>query len=142
MIPTLAGRIQTRLFLLATVGLAWTIVVVPFLPKRGAPIGDVYAATILALFVVALFGVGWEALYHAIQQYRWEKDWPILYALVEGVPEGIVAYVVVNGIVADMPHPVTFFLHFFSTWILVWLTAIGPMRVVFLRWRYRGGRVL
>ncbi len=142
MIPTLVGRIQTRLFLLATVGLVWTIIVVPFLPKFGAPIGTVYGVAILALVVVAVLGIGWEALYHFLMQYRWEKDWPILYALVEGVPEGIVAYVVVNGIVADMPHPVTFFLHFFSTWILVWLTAIGPMRVVFLRWRYRGGRVL
>lgn len=142
MIPTLAGRIQTRLFLLATVGLAWTIVVVPFLPKRGAPIGDVYAATILALFVVALFGVGWEALYHAIQQYRWEKDWPILYALVEGVPEGIVAFAVVDAIVPAGPSPITFFFHFVTTWFVVWLTAIGPLRMVLLRWRFRGGRIL
>lgn len=142
MIPTLAGRIQTRLFLLATVGLAWTIIVVPVLPRFGAPIGTVYGVAVLALVVVAVLGVGWECLYHFLMQYRWEKDWPILYALVEGIPEGIVAYVVVNGLVRDMPHPVTFFLHFLSTWFLVWLTAIGPMRVVFLRWRYRGGRVL
>jgi hypothetical protein len=142
MTPTLIGRIQTRLFLLATVGVVWTIIVVPVLPKFGAPIGTVYGVAFLTLFVVALLGIGWECLYHLIQQYRWEKDWPILYLLVEGVPEGIVAYVVVSALVADRPHVVTFFLHFVTTWILVWLTAIGPMRVIFLRWRFRGGRVL
>ena len=142
MIPTLAGRIQTRLFLLATVGLAWTIVVVPFLPRFGATVGTVYATAILALFVVALFGMGWELLYHFIQQYRWEKDWPILYALVEGLPEGILAFAVVDALVAVGPHPVTFFLHFFSTWIVIWLSAVGPLRMVLIRWRFRGGRIL
>jgi hypothetical protein len=142
MIPTLAGRIQTRLFLLGTVGLAWTIVVVPFLPKGGVSLGDTYAATILTLFIVALFGIGWELLYHLIQQYRWEKDWPVLYALVEGIPEGILAFLVVDALIALGPSPVTFFCHFASTWILVWLCTIGPMRMVLLRWRFNGGRIL
>lgn len=142
MIPTLAGRIQTRLFLLATVGLAWTIVVVPFLPKFGASIGTVYGVAVLALVVVAVLGLGWECLYHLIQQYRWEKDWPIWFVLAQAIPEGIVAYVVVNAVVSAMPNAVTFFLHFFTTWFWVWVAAIGPMRMVFLRWRFRGGRVL
>ena len=142
MIPTLAGRIQTRLFLLGTVGLAWTIVVVPFLPKGGVSLGHTYAATILTLFIVALFGIGWELLYHLIQQYRWEKDWPVLYALVEGITEGILAFLVVDALIALGPSPVTFFCHFVSTWILVWLCAIGPMRMVLLRWRFNGGRIL
>jgi hypothetical protein len=142
MIPTLAGRIQTRLFLLFTVGLAWTIVVTPVLPRFGASAGAVFGTTILALFVVALLGLGWELLYHAIQQYRWEKDWPILYALIEGIPEGLVAFVVVDTLVGAGPHVVTFFLHFATTWVLVWLVAIGPLRMVLLRWRFRGGRIL
>lgn len=142
MIPTLTGRMQTRLFLLATVGLAWTIVVVPLLPRFGASLGDVYATAILALFVIALMGLGWELLYHFIQQYRWEKDWPILYALVEGLPEGILAFAVVDAVVTNGPHPITFFLHFFTTWIVVWLAAVGPLRMVLIRWRFRGGRIL
>ncbi|MGF1597440.1 MAG: hypothetical protein ACFCVK_11025 [Acidimicrobiales bacterium] len=141
MTPTLIGRIQTRLLLLALVGLPWTIIVVPFLPKGGAPIGDVYAATILALFVVAFFGVGWELVYHLVQQYRWEKDWPILFLLLEGIPEGILTFVVVDAIILFGPSPLTFLLHFTSTWVLVWLVAIGPLRIFLLRWRFNGGRV-
>lgn len=142
MTPTLIGRIQTRIFLLATVGLFWTIIVVPVLPKFGAPIGDVYAATIAALFIVAIVGIGWEFLYHLIQQYRWEKDWPILYGLLTGIPEGIVTYLLVALFFDPTPNGFTFFLHFSTTWILVWLVAVGPFRVFLLRWKFRGGRII
>jgi hypothetical protein len=142
MTPTLIGRIQTRILLLATVGLAWTIIVVPILPKFGATIGQVYGATILALIIVALFGIGWELLYHFIQQYRWDKDWPILFGLLVGVPEGIVTLGVLSAVLVPAPNPITFFLHFFSTWFLVWLTAVGPFRLILLRWRFNGGRIV
>jgi len=142
MTPTLAGRIQTRFLLLGTVGLLWTIIVVPILPKFGASIGEVYNATITAVILVAVLGIGWEALYHLIQQYRWEKDWPILFGLLSGVPESIVTLIVVSALFDPAPNPITFFLHFFSTWILVWLVAVGPLRIVLLRWRYNGGRIL
>lgn len=142
MTPTLAGRIQTRVLLLGTVGLLWTIIVVPILPRFGAPIGDVYAATITAIVIVAILGIGWEALYHLIQQYRWEKDWPILFGLLTGIPESIVTLVVVSALFVPSPNVITFFLHFFSTWIVVWLVANGPLRVVLLRWRFNGGRIV
>lgn len=141
MTPTLAGRIQTRFALLATVGVLWTIIVVPLLPKGGASIGQVYTATFLALAVVAVVGVAWEALYHGIQQYRWEKDWPILFGLLEGIPEGIVALAIVRAVLDPDPPGLTFALHFASTWVLVWLVAVGPMRVILLRWKFRGGRL-
>ena len=141
MSPSLIGRIQTRLVLLATVGLAWTIVIVPFLPKGGATLTTVYGTTLVALIMVGLAGVGWEFLYHAIQQYRWEKDWPTLFGLLVGIPEGILAFVLVGSVVDDGPNLLTFTLHFASTWILLWLTAIGPLRMVLLRWRYQGGKI-
>jgi hypothetical protein len=140
MTPTLAGRIQTRLFLLATVGLGWTILIAWLLPRGGATVDRVYAATFFALIMVGLFGLAWEMLYHAIQQYRWEKDWPTLLALLVGIPESIPVLIVVDA--AFSPPPFTFFFHFITTWTLVWLTAIGPMRVFLIRWRYRGGRIL
>ncbi|MEL7155228.1 MAG: hypothetical protein AAFN30_01370 [Actinomycetota bacterium] len=142
MTPTLIGRIQTRLFLLATVGLLWTIIVVPVLPRFGASIGDVYAATLMALFLVGLIGIAWEFLYHFIQQYRWEKDWPILFGLLTGIPEGIVTYLLIAALFDPTPSGWTFFLHFFTTWVLVWLVAVGPFRVFLLRWRFRGGRII
>lgn len=142
MTPTLVGRIQTRILLLGTVGLLWTIIVVPILPRFGASIGDVYGATITALVIVAVLGVGWESLYHLVQQYRWDKDWPILYGLLVGLPESIVTLVVITAIFVPAPNPVTYFLHFFSTWVLVWLTAVGPFRLFLLRWRFNGGRII
>ena len=142
MTPTLSGRIQTRLLLLGTVGLLWTLIVVPVLPKGGATLAETYALTVLALIVVAVVGIGWELLYHGIQQYRWEKDWPILLGLLLGVPEGIVAFFVIVALVPDEPSVLTFLLHFATTWIVIWLFAIGPLRVFLLRWRYQGGRIL
>ena len=35
-----------------------------------------------------------------------------------------------------------FFLHFATTWLIVWATANGPLRIALVRWRYRGGRVV
>jgi len=142
MTPTLFGRIQTRFLLLATVGLMWTAIVAPVLPRSGASIGTVYTATLLALVVVAVVGVIWELLYHSIQQYRWEKDWPILFSLLLGIPEGVVAYYVLGALLDPAPTPLTFTPHFVSTWLVVWLTAVGPFRVFLIRWRFRGGRIL
>ena len=92
MTPTLLGRIQTRFLLLGTIGVLWTLIVVPILPKGGASIAGTYRATIIALIVVAIVGIGWELVYHGIQQYRWEKDWPILLGLLVGLPEGLLAF--------------------------------------------------
>jgi hypothetical protein len=140
MTPTLSGRIQTRFLLLATVGVLWTLLVVPLLPKGDASIGATYRATFLALIVVAIVGIGWELIYHGIQQYRWEKDWPILLGLLVAIPEGLLAFLIVDGLVS--PSPLTFFLHFVTTWIVVWLVANGPLRIFLLRWRFNGGRIL
>ena len=141
MTPTLLGRIQTRLLLLATVGVLWTLVVSPFLPAGGAPIGDVYTATFRALAIVAIVGVLiWEPIYHGLQQLRWEKDWPTGIGLVTGLTEGVTTYLVLTGIM-DVPGS-AFVIHFFTTWVLVWMSVHGPLRIVLLRWRYRGGRII
>ncbi len=142
MTPTLMGRIQTRFFLLFTVGLLWTALIVPVLPKGGATVIELYIVAIIALVVAAVVGIAWEFLYHLIQQYRWEKDWPILLGLLVGIPESITTFLVVDAIVIGGPALVGFFIHFLTTWLVVWLVANGPMRVIFLRWRYRGGRIV
>lgn len=150
MTPTFMGRIQTRLFLLATVGVLWTLIVTPILPRASAPgesqMGELYSATFEALFWTALIGcVIWEPIYHLLQQFRWEKDWPIIFGLLTGINEGIVVFMVLNERMMEASGTVTtatFVTHFTTTWILVWLVANGPMRVIFLRWRFRGGRLL
>ncbi|MFV0260332.1 MAG: hypothetical protein ACK5PP_18010 [Acidimicrobiales bacterium] len=141
MTPTLIGRIQTRLFLLVTVGAAWTILVVPFLPRFGASIGAVYTIAFFALILVGVVGVGTESVYHALQQRRWEKDWPILFGLLTGLPEFLVIGVLIAVLIPGA-NLFTVFLHFTTTWVVIWLAANGPMRVLLLRWRYQGGKVL
>src|SRR4051794_37965933 len=73
-VPTLAGRIQTRIFVLAVIGSLLTLIVTPLLPLP-TPVGRAYAITFSILAAVLIFGIAWEFIYHALQQFRWEKDW-------------------------------------------------------------------
>lgn len=144
MVPTLIGRIQTRLFLLAVIGGLITLVIVPALPGSG-PLGDKYRDGFLVLISVAVLGVLWELLYHFLMQWRWEKDWPTLFGLVTAVPEGLLVWLLLSagdvpGIVGTVGGP-AFVSQFIAVWLGVWLVANGPMRVPFIRWRFHGGRL-
>jgi len=145
MVPTLSGRIQTRLFLLALVGGAVTALITPALPLSG-PLADRYRATFLILAAVAVLGVGWEFGYHLAMQWRWEKDWPTLLGLLTLLPEAAAVWTVAGrGLIPGLPGPIpagAFTIHIVTVWVVVWLTANGPMRVPFTRWRFRGGRLL
>jgi hypothetical protein len=143
-VPTLTGRIQTRIFLLAVVGGLITLIIVPFLPGS-APLGDKYRDGFLVLLSVAVVGVLWELLYHLLMQWRWEKDWPTLFGLVEGVPEGVLIWILLSAGaipgIAGSVGGVAFLVQFILVWLGVWLVANGPMRVPFIRWRFHGGRI-
>ena len=145
MLPTLIGRVQTRLVLLAVIGGLVTLLVVPVLPVS-APLSDRYRDGYLVLAAVAVLGVGWECLYHLLMQWRWEKDWPTLFGLVTIVPEGLLVWLLLQagaipGIVGTVSAP-AFCLQLLAVWLSVWLVANGPMRVPFIRWRFRGGTVV
>ncbi|MER6951951.1 hypothetical protein ABT294_48870 [Nonomuraea sp. NPDC000554] len=139
MIPTLAGRVQTRLFVLATVGAVLTALLTPLLPMS---FRDAY----VVLLAVAVVGIGWEALYHLIMQFRWDKDWPTLFGLVTAVPEGLLMWVLLDlGLVPGVRGPMAwwaFAVLFAVVWLGQWLFVNGPMRVLFVKWRLRGGRLL
>jgi hypothetical protein len=147
MVPTLAGRIQTRLFLLLIVGVPWTAIISAVGPHAAGPSGHLYGVTYWVLAEVAIVGcLFWEPLYHFLMQFRWEKDWPIMFGLLEGIPEGLLAYGLLHAVgpkyVPAVATTGTFVTQFATLWVLVWLVAIGPMRVIVPRWRFRGGRVL
>src|SRR4051812_5043565 len=131
MVPTLWGRLQTRLVLLATVGSVITALVTPVLPVD-SPLSDRYRTTFVVLATVAVLGVGWEFVYHFLMQFRWEKDWPSLFGLVTAVPEGALAYLLLRqGLVPGVgftPPVLPFCIHFVAVWLGVWLVANGPMR--------------
>jgi hypothetical protein len=144
-LPTLNGRIQTRVFLLVVVGGIWTLLLTPVLPIA-APLGTAYRATFILLLTIIVLGVLWEFPYHFIQQFRWEKDWPTFFGLITAINEGLLIWVLLRiGAVPGLPVPVStgvFLIQFLTTWILVWLVANGPMRVPFIHWRFRGGRLI
>jgi hypothetical protein len=144
MVPTLAGRIQTRLVLLGVIGGLVTLLIVPVLPGN-APLGDKYQDGFLVLITVAVLGIIWECIYHFLMQWRWEKDWPTFFGLATAIPEGLVVWLLLSaGAVPGIVGTVSggaFLLQFLAIWLAVWLVANGPMRVPFIRWRFRGGRL-
>ena len=144
MTPTLFGRIQSRIVLLATVGVVWTLLIGLVVPRpEGAETSAIYKALFTALLIVAVVGVFWELIYHGLQQYRWEKDWPTIFGLLVAIPEGILAWVLLKNEIPWDVGPVqasTFLTMFITLWILVWAIINGPLQILTLRWRYRGGR--
>lgn len=142
MVPTFSGRLQTRLFSLVAIGLPWTLLGCLALAPLAGGLDAMLRAGIFTWGATLLLGlVFWEPLYHLLMQFRWEKDWPTLFLLTESVPEGLVVWLVLTTVGPDVPWHV-FLLLFASTWLVVFLALQGPMRVVFLRWRFRGGRLL
>ena len=95
------------------------------------------------LVTVLVLGVLWEFVYHGLQQFRWEKDWPTFFGLLTMINEGILVWLLLNaGVVPGIDSvPLSAFLiQFITTWLVVWLVANGPVQIFFSRWRFRGGR--
>jgi len=145
-LPTLNGRIQTRIAMLVVVGGLWTLLLTPLLPIPGR-LGEVYVVTFTILAATLVLGVAWEFLYHLIMQFRWEKDWPTGLGLITVLNEGALVWLLLQlDAVPGIDGPAVpfgpFVALFLSTWLVVWLLAIGPMRVPFIHWRFRGGRLV
>ncbi|MBM7515759.1 hypothetical protein [Nocardioides nitrophenolicus] len=144
MLPTLNGRLQTRIFMLVVFGGLITLVLTPILP------GDPdYRTTYLILAAVLVLGVLWELVYHAIQQLRWEKDWPTMFGLITALNEGALVWLLLDlELVPGIDYPYdgvpfwAFFIDFSVIWLVIWVWTNGPMRVPFIRWRFFGGRII
>jgi len=158
MLPTLNGRLQTRIFMLVVFGGIITFLITPVLPD-GAPglpgfNGDFYQVTYVILATVLVLGIGWELLYHLIQQFRWEKDWPTMFGLITAVNEGALVWLLLDlGLVPGLPNGLgdgnlpsslfwAFFIDFSVIWFVIWIWTNGPMRVPLIRWRFFGGRIV
>jgi hypothetical protein len=144
MTPTLIGRWQTRLLLLSTVGI---LVSIPF------AIGLIGATPSLVYFwilgYVAILGLGWDVSYDYLQKFRWDRDWPAVYQLLTGVWESVFIFCGVK-LVGVLPVPIpkeelpigVFWLHYSFVWLAVFITSQSVMRIIFPRWRFRGGQWL
>ena len=156
MLPILSGRIQTRIFLVVVIGGLWTLIVTPFVKLfiDGDPsLGDVYHVTYEILALTLVLGILWEFVYEGLQQFRWEKDWPTMFGWLTGISEGIVVYFMADYLGATSPewraylrgaaeNPLAFFIHFATTWIAIHLFANNLMKIIFIRWRFKGGRLI
>ena len=134
--PTLIGRLQTRLILTVVIGLPWTVAVtvIATLFTDGS-YSETLNVTLQALGLILVIGlVLWEPLYHGLQQFRWEKDWPTGLGLLTAINEGVVVWLLLDAPIG------AFLIHFVTTWTLIWFVLHGPLRAVVPRWRYRGGR--
>jgi hypothetical protein len=158
MLPTLNGRLQTRIFMLVVFGGIITFLITPILPGPGEPYfgfnSESYRVTYLILATVLVLGIIWELIYHVIQQFRWEKDWPTMFGLITAINEGALVWLLFdNGLIPGMPEGVddgnlpseafwAFFIDFSVIWFVIWIWTNGPMRVPFIRWRFFGGRIV
>ncbi|MBT0771892.1 hypothetical protein KIH74_23325 [Kineosporia sp. J2-2] len=138
MLPTLFGRLQTRIAVITVIGGLVTLAVAP-LASAG------YPAAYSVLAAVVVIGLGWELVYHLLQQFRWEKDWPTPFALLNGLNEGLLLWFLVRaGLIPNTEgvRPGQFVTLFATVWVATWLWNNGPMRVPFVHWRFRGGRLI
>ncbi|MGW4848280.1 hypothetical protein [Nocardia brasiliensis] len=147
MLPTLNGRIQTRVLALSVIGAFVALLITPLLPTGSLSLGQAYRVTLSVLLATVLVGVLWELLYHFLQQFRWEKDWPTLFGFLTVINEGALMWVLVDHTTIVLPehlHPsrAAFLIQFVLTWMVFWLIVNGPLRVPFHRWRFQGGRFL
>jgi hypothetical protein len=141
MTPTLFGRWQTRIILFATVGVLATL---PFtIGILDIPSGDYLAI----LLWVGIFGMGWDIVYDKLQKFRWDRDWPASFQLLAGIWEGIFTLFVLNVLRFPLPGiekvPIsftTFLFHYSLVWIAVFTASQTVMRIIFPRWRFRGGK--
>ncbi|MEY2984126.1 MAG: hypothetical protein RLZZ568_743 [Cyanobacteriota bacterium] len=140
MTPTLFGRWQTRLFLLATVGALITWLFADGIVGRH-PSSDYW----WVLVYVGVLGMVWDVLYHFLMQLFWDHDWPGILqfaaAIVEGVFLGGLFYFV--GLPPYVPpshfSPFFFVTHYSLVWISIYCFSWTGMRLLFPHWRYRGG---
>lgn len=148
MTPTLWGRWQTRFLLLGTVGGLVTLI-----------FGYIFAnfvTPLLLLGYVLGVGFGWDILYNYLQMFRWDRDWPPPFQLAAGIGEGVFLWLLVkatffwqilgwNSLPGLNPAQITvgmFVAHYATVWLTTFLASQGPLRVIFPRWRFRGGEWL
>lgn len=136
--PTLLGRWQTRLYVLATWGVFISLLF--WLAFRGGPF---FAVLIYVLLFGWLFDIG----YILLQKLRWDRDWPAVFQFLAGVFEGVVIYGFISttglpGIAAGSVSLGVFVAHYGLVWLVTFLWVQGPMRVWFPWWRFRGGRLM
>jgi hypothetical protein len=136
MTPTLRGRWQTRVLMNLTVGVLVSALF-------GLWWEDVSTAFV-ALGYITAFGLVWDVGYIRLQAWRWDHDWPpVLFLLGAGWEIGILGVVMRTGALPGLAPDfgvLSLGLQYSTIGLLSFLLMFGPMRVIFPRWRFRGGQ--
>ena len=135
MTPTLWGRWQSRLFLLGTFGMLITGLFAWFLQT---------AVPFIILAGVIILGLGWDVVYNEAQKRRWDHDWPPVLQLAAGIGEGVFIFGLIYTLrlVTPLPPVSVFWLHYTAVWLTIFIASQSIMRLIFPRWRFRGGQWL
>ncbi|RMF27274.1 MAG: hypothetical protein D6756_02195 [Cyanobacteria bacterium J083] len=150
MTPTLLGRWQTRIFLFIFAG---SLVTLPFslgwlqsLIPEAQP-GVIY---FWVLFHIGWLGLLWDILYNFLQKFRWDRDWPAAFQLMAGIWEGLFFFVVVKslpwlkfiGVSSAEINWLVYLVHYSLVWLAIFTASQTLMRVLFPRWRFKGGELI
>lgn len=148
MIPTLAGRLQTRIFLFLFIGLPITLI-------YGYAVAgwqwDWRTIQIFVWFLCTITGLGLllDPVYIFLQTTRWDRDWPFAYQFFfSWVEFGVVFFVARAGLIPFLPEFAfqgsrglgIATLHFTLVFIPSFLALLGPLQAIFVRWRFKGGQ--
>lgn len=134
MTPTLSGRWQTRSLLTLLLGLPISIA---FATLYSSPL------PIVILWWVLFFGFGWDFIYHQLQQWRWDHDWPPVLQLTAGIAEALWLTLLLYGLpFINPPTLLQFIIHYSVVWLAIFFAGQSVMRIIFPRWRFRGGQWL
>jgi hypothetical protein len=139
MTPTLIGRWQSRIFLLATIGVLFSL---PFAFSAGTQ--NIQSVYFWVLLYLGVFGLAWDVLYNYLQKFLWDHDWPGVLILVAGIVEAVFLGLMINFV--HLPYiPASNFslplyvLHYSVVWVAIYCSSWVVMRILFPRARFRGG---
>lgn len=149
MIPTLAGRIQTRLLLFVLIGIPVTLL------YAWAILGGNWEwreIQIFLWFLCTITGLGLllDPIYIFLQSTRWDRDWPFAYQFFfSWVEFGIVFFLARAALIPYLPEFAfqgarglgIASLHFTLVFIPSFLALLGPLQTLFVRWRFKGGQL-
>ena len=149
MTPTLYGRWQTRWFLLLVIGFPVTFLLLTF--------GWIESSGGIAFWILiylGFFGIFWDIIYDRLQQFMWDHDWPGLFQLFANILEGILFELIFFPFLRQFNAPgldhniniqgflIQFLIQYVVVSVSIYLLSWMVMRLLFPRWRFRGGEWL
>ncbi len=146
MLPSLAGRIHTRIILFFAVGLPITFLWAAYLGDWRWPFPFEPFYVLGMIFVVGLI---LDPVYIWIQSYRWEHDWPFAYQAVSMIFEFVIVLSLIQldvlpflpaSLIATSDGFWNVVIHFSMVFFISFLGLLAFIQVFMIRWRFNAGQ--